>query len=183
MTDAELRALCERATPGPWYAVHARKNSYGSEPETLCPASWWEEVTETRSHETQFTIGHAPEIPGWDTDGGYSQYCICEHDAAFIAAAREALPALLDRAQAAETRAAESRVCQDCGGLTLPCSEWHGPMHLAQALKDAEAKLSVAREFVEHVDGFAGPPEGTEWSWMKQLARKALAAIEKEPAK
>lgn len=81
-----IRERAEKATKGPWYATDATDRSYTG----LCEADHRDEEPSA-----PFTVTREPTKAGWDTDGGYGQYGICEHDAAFIAAAREDVPALL----------------------------------------------------------------------------------------
>ena len=110
----ELRRLLAEATERPWYASDA---PYGT-PDRLCPHTHWDDETDWseekaavhRSHtEQSWTVSRAPDGAGWNTDGGYPGYGLCQHDADLIAAAVNALPALLDElesARAALTNAA-----------------------------------------------------------------------------
>jgi hypothetical protein len=78
-------ARAEAASPGPWFATDARETNDGS----LC------DLGDRESHDsTRWPVGRTPVIAGWSTDGGYSGYGICEHDAVFIAAARSDVPAM-----------------------------------------------------------------------------------------
>ena len=72
MTLAGLRALCERATKGPWVWTRVE------------PSQWGKEVGEVRSATDLLVMGQVVLEPS---------------DAAFIAAARTWLPALIDAAQ------------------------------------------------------------------------------------
>jgi hypothetical protein len=71
-TDEEIRALCEQATEGPWWA---------NEPGQCC---------------------QGPCITNEHGSGIHGILGILPKDQAFIAAARSLVPSLLDRAQAAE---------------------------------------------------------------------------------
>lgn len=87
---AELRGLLEAATPGPW--------ACNEEPEGWMPHEgrvWATGMPHDLADEVADTLDH--------------------RDAAFIAAARNALPALLDRLEAAE--ATEKDAARDYGAM------------------------------------------------------------------
>lgn len=75
-TAAELRALCDAATPGPWDEFHADDE-------------WW--IAQKNEDDEPVVDRHV-----CDTDG------ILPGDIEFMIAARNALPALLDRVAALE---------------------------------------------------------------------------------
>lgn len=87
-----IRARCERATRGPWYAI-APKFDYVYKREMLCPISEYDD--NGKGHEHTWTVSPKKGAAGWCTDGGYSGYGICPHDAEFIAHARVDVPGLL----------------------------------------------------------------------------------------
>jgi len=97
-SDAAIRALCDAATPGPWYAELGGYVYRDSE--------------DDRDDDEEALV-----------DAGTMA------DAAFIAAAREALPALLDRVAAAERHAADATAAAQAAN---------------NMAADAEAKLAVA---------------------------------------
>lgn len=70
MTLAELRALCERATKGPWAWTHVE------------PSQWGKQVGEVRGADDLLVMGQVVLEPA---------------DADFIAAARTWLPALIEK--------------------------------------------------------------------------------------
>lgn len=94
---ARLRELLAAASPRPWVATDAtREGTSGLCASPACMAT----------HRAAWTVSRRPEFAGWCTDGGYSQYGLCEHDAALIVAAVNALPALLDALEESNARIA-----------------------------------------------------------------------------
>lgn len=81
---AKLRELTNAATPGPWKA----SNSHGS-----CVVAW--------------NGAHSEMIADLSPDSSERGWEGRAEDAAFIAAARSALPALIDKCEAAEARQVE----------------------------------------------------------------------------
>lgn len=103
---AALRALCERASPGPFFATDIDYEQPDA-PEGMS-------LAEAAGNDECWTVSRHPGVPGWNHDGGYPGYGLARHDAEFFAEARTALPALLDeidtltsRAEAAERRVVE----------------------------------------------------------------------------
>lgn len=114
-----IRERSEKATRGPWYATDATDTG-----DALCEEDH-RGADGLRQASGPFTVSRDPHMAGWDTDCGFPRYGICEHDAAFIAAAREDVPALLDLVDRL-TRALVSAewalgdpgrypMCQECG--------------------------------------------------------------------
>lgn len=101
MTRDELeaiRARCEAATKGPWFAVNGD--------EKTGPRIWDQAACAVGGNlspesEESWTVSTRPGAAGWNTDGGYSSYAIGRPEAEFIAHAREDVPKLLAIAQAA----------------------------------------------------------------------------------
>lgn len=93
------RELLAAATPGPWHAV---KGGRGIESGMRRQPVYDDEGNRAHPEEPEprWTVSADPLQAGWCTDGGYSQYCVGEHDAALIAAAPELLTtALAEREQ------------------------------------------------------------------------------------
>lgn len=91
MTDTDtLRKRAEAATPGPWFH-HDFSELVGSEPSTT-------DVTVSCDHPA--TISVALMAGGLQGSVGEAALAQARSDAAFIAAAREAVPALLDEIDA-----------------------------------------------------------------------------------
>jgi hypothetical protein len=102
-TIERLRALLEKATPGEWHAVD---KAYGELSEQEMQSE--EDLSHLSMHKSRHhTVSRSPNVNGWRTDGGNDDYCISEEDAALIAEAHNALPALLDRLEKLE-RVAEA---------------------------------------------------------------------------
>jgi hypothetical protein len=159
---AALRALCDAAAKGPWVVWKGHADVYAGEPRVNTPGR---------------LAGCTGQIASCDhQDFGDDDREADRQDranAAFIAAAREALPALLDRVAAAEKRAEEAEdqvVRQD--DLHRAYVRYR---HRAEV---AEAKLAVAVEALEAAqerltDLGVDPSDGTP-----RMVREALAAVE-----
>lgn len=86
---AAWRALADAATEGPLYAVEGGRWEE--------PLSYTGDGSEPLSHDDGgWTVSRRQDRPGWRTDGVRPDYGIGKRDAEFFAAAREAVPALLD---------------------------------------------------------------------------------------
>jgi len=86
MTPSDLdtiQALCDAATPGPWHATKSE-----TEPDNEFPGL-------SEPYRSKWTVSPHVHIAGWRHDCGYGGYGVTETNAAFIAAARTALPALI----------------------------------------------------------------------------------------
>lgn len=141
MRDEDLRALCDAASCGPWRV--------GREPPPVRNA-WFDAQPEgtycVESTGTPFALGLAVAAsPSQD-------------DAAFIAAAREALPALLDMVQKVEADNAELIAMLDRGMQLVDDSR------VAKVAKLREALVTIS------TCGVACP--------CAAVAREALAAVE-----
>lgn len=97
---SELRALCDRATKAPWHDVDANTR------QLLLP------------HRTddRYTARIA-ECPQWGTNGPGQTKEQAKANAAFIAASREALPALLDLVE--ELEGALQKIKEDTHDLMV----------------------------------------------------------------
>lgn len=87
MTRTRLRELCEKATPGPWTAEYDNADNAGG--------GWW------------YDIGPARVGAGYLCSDAKEKQV--EHDAAFIAAARTAVPELLDEVERLRAELADAR--------------------------------------------------------------------------
>lgn len=86
-TVAEMRKLLDAATTGEWFATDAPYSEGDWGAGTLAARYPW-------------TVSLDPAKVGWNTDGGTNDYGILRDDAAFIAASKNAMPAILDALEA-----------------------------------------------------------------------------------
>jgi hypothetical protein len=110
VSDVDLerwQALCDAATPGPWYSTAA---------DGLTPdAVMGEDLLETAAEWEIWTVGPCADDENWSTDGAMPGYGMTHADAAFCAAARTALPALI-----AEVRSLRQAVQWLARGMSDP---------------------------------------------------------------
>lgn len=116
MTDLDLdrlRALADAATPGPWVDYNERADLAAD----IRPMWVVGQMDESGVN----WIRDIADVGGDDQDAA---------DAAFIAAARTAVPALTARAEAAEAEVERLRAevdrCDGCGSTLSRCLRWHG---------------------------------------------------------
>lgn len=92
MTNDELQALCDAATPGPWYSHNPddemHMNAYAVSTSPIEPCVDTDERINDRAIIVAITLLQTPRV-ACTSDGRYEQ------NAAFIAAARTAIPELL----------------------------------------------------------------------------------------
>lgn len=128
MTPADIAALhglCERATPGPW-----RASGY----EVFTVSDGGQGYPLDRYTDSKDVITEQCEECGNRKNVGIGH----EPDAAFIAAARSALPALIDEAERL-TKILDDRMCMKCGGQGEWCVDrCYGNEHYQEMEQCAE---------------------------------------------
>jgi hypothetical protein len=165
---AELRRLERAATPGPW--------------ETKGPGDGWGDhvgIVRVPDHKDRRAVIHAWGLDEW------------AKDAAFIAAARNALPRLLDlaeRSSPAREPASKVLACRECGWTAEPCVHEGArlaaafaalappparePEGLREALESAASLMERVRSALDNGGG-----TGHESVRLEEEARRARFAL------
>ena len=127
---AELRALCDAATPGPW------------------PLSSWDCRPYPRDGHPFCTFAIGPQH-GHPKDPGpehAAAHLAAVADSVFIAAARTALPELLDEVESDAAAQAFDAIAAACG-----CPEWEYPGQLVRDVRAVVAERDALRaQAAEH---------------------------------
>lgn len=125
-----IRARCDAATPGPWFATEADSSMIGSSLNSY--------------NDSRYTVSTKLGWAGWETDGGHEGYGISEANALFIAHAREDVPALV--AENRELRAELYRLLRS----TVAIQKYTAAFN---AYKDLEAEMAKALQWIaKHPD-------------------------------
>ena len=86
----KLKSLDGQTSHKKWYGLYEEPNDTNVSAGLLCTNE------ACGAGKRKWTVGSEPNECGWSTDGGYSGYGICEHDARFIALMRNSNTALVE---------------------------------------------------------------------------------------